>query len=84
MKVEIISPEGTFFSGKISMLTLPGLLGSFTILPGHAPIISALNKGKLNYRQPDTGDKEFLIAGGFIEMKHNVISVCIDGFVNEQ
>ncbi len=78
MKLEIISPEDTIFSGDVELVTLPGTLGSFTILPGHAAIISSLEKGKLVYRT-DGKDIEMNIAGGFIEGKKDMITVCVDG-----
>lgn len=77
MKLEIISPEKILFSGDAEMVTLPGSLGSFTILPGHAAIISSLEKGKLVYRTSGN-NTEMEIAGGFIEGKNDVITVCIE------
>jgi F-type H+-transporting ATPase subunit epsilon len=77
MKLEIISPEKILFSGNAESVTLPGLLGSFTILDRHAPIISALEKGKLAYK---TGKEtvELTVDGGFVEAKKNIVSVCVD------
>jgi len=77
MKLELISPEKILFSGEVELVTLPGSLGSFTILPGHAAIISTLEKGKLIYR---TGgkDTEIKIESGFVEGKQNQITVCIE------
>ncbi len=77
MKLEIISPEKILFSGEVELVTLPGTLGSFTILEGHAPIISSLKNGKLLYRV-NGNDFELIVNGGFIEMKNNTVSVCID------
>ncbi|MCD7972619.1 MAG: ATP synthase F1 subunit epsilon [Candidatus Azobacteroides sp.] len=81
MKLEIISPEGNVFSGDAELVTLPGTLGSFTIMPGHAPIISTLEKGKLRYVSGGQ-DTQLLIDGGFIEMKNNVITVCVEQVLN--
>lgn len=77
MKLEIISPERIIYSGKAESVTLPGLKGAFTILDRHAPIISSLEKGKVTYRK---GGKDYfcIIQGGFIEMKNNVVTVCVE------
>jgi F-type H+-transporting ATPase subunit epsilon len=77
MTLEIISPEKIVFSGDAESVTLPGVLGSFTILDRHAPIISALEKGKLAYT---SRGKETVMTmdGGFVEAKKNQVSVCID------
>ena len=45
MYLEIITPELRIFKGEVEAVQLPGLDGSFQVLKGHAPIISALNKG---------------------------------------
>ncbi|MDR2627633.1 MAG: F0F1 ATP synthase subunit epsilon [Dysgonamonadaceae bacterium] len=77
MHLEIISPENILYSGQAASLTLPGLLGSFMILDHHAPIISVLSQGKLTYNANEQ-ETEFAISGGFVEMKNNVVSVCIE------
>lgn len=77
MKLEIISPEKIIFSGDADLVTLPGTLGSFTILPSHAPIISTLEKGKLRYLV-DGKNVEMIISGGFVEMKNNMVNVCVE------
>ena len=47
MHLEIITPETKIFSGEVEAVQLPGLDGLFQVLKGHAPIISALGKGKV-------------------------------------
>ena len=47
MQLEIITPESKIFSGDVEAVQLPGLDGSFQVLKGHAPIISALSEGKV-------------------------------------
>jgi F-type H+-transporting ATPase subunit epsilon len=54
MQLEIITPETKIFTGEIEAVQLPGLDGSFQLLKGHAPIISALKEGniKINLMAP--------------------------------
>jgi F-type H+-transporting ATPase subunit epsilon len=54
MRLEIITPETKIFTGEIEAVQLPGLDGSFQLLKGHAPIISALKEGniKINLMTP--------------------------------
>ena len=77
MKLEIISPEKTLFSGEVELVTLPGMVGSFTVLDRHAPIVSVLQRGVLLYRI-NGKDNRLAISGGFVEVKNNTLSVCID------
>ena len=76
MKLDILSPEGTIFSGEISLATFPGVLGSFTVLEDHAALISALQAGNIVVRQ-EVGEKTFPIEGGFVEVNDNEIAVCV-------
>lgn len=47
MKLEIVSPEATLFSGQVTMVTVPGIDGEFQILNNHASIVSILTKGSI-------------------------------------
>ena len=67
MTLEILSPERTLFSGEVESVTLPGTLGEFTVLRHHAPLISSLTAGEVRFRQK----------GGFVEVKKDEVSVCI-------
>ncbi len=77
MKLEIITPEKIYFSGEVTTVTLPGSLGSFTVWENHAPLISILTIGKLNFTS-EGKETELEIQGGFMEVNKNVISVCLE------
>ena len=79
MKLNIISPEKILFSGNVNSVTLPGIVGSFTILDNHAPIISSLQKGILSYCCSENNNEiELSIEGGFVEETRNEVNVCLD------
>lgn len=77
MTLEIISPQEVVFRGETSSVTLPGELGSFTVLKNHASLISVLEKGDLVYKTEAGEEKSFPIKGGLADVDHNVVSVCI-------
>ncbi len=77
LRMSIVSPEATLYEGEIEQVTLPGTLGSFTILPRHAPIVSSLHEGKIVYITSDGNQHELEIKGGFIEMSNNLVTVCV-------
>lgn len=77
MKLEIITPEQTYFSGEVASVTLPGTSGLFTVWENHAPLISSLVKGKLSYKQ-EGAEKEIIIDGGFAEICANSVTVCVE------
>ena len=61
MTLEIISPQEIAFKGEVEAVTMPGQLGSFTVLKNHAPLISVLNEGIIAYRIPSGEEKSFAI-----------------------
>jgi len=85
MQLEIITPEMKVFSGEVDAVQLPGLDGSFQVLRGHAPIIAALQKGKVKvdltnaYEPPEKVSN--LIEENSVNTK--VIHVSINGGVVE-
>jgi F-type H+-transporting ATPase subunit epsilon len=78
MKLQILSPEKTLYQGPADLVALPGLLGAFTILENHAPIISGLGKGVLRYRNEGQEVSLPVEGGGFVEAKNNEVIVCIE------
>lgn len=77
LKLKIISPEKIVYNGEAESVLVPGTLGSFEILNDHAPIISSLEHGKLEYTT-SAGKQELMVDGGFVEMQKNVVSVCVE------
>ncbi len=52
MQLEIITPETKIFNGEAKAVQFPGMEGSFQVLKGHAPIISALTEGDVKIDLP--------------------------------
>lgn len=78
LHLTVVSPEKELFSGEVERVTLPGTMGSFTLLPQHAPIVSSLQAGTLAYVTPDGKEHTSQVQSGFMEMSYNSISVCVD------
>lgn len=77
MNMTIATPEGILFEGQVESAKFPGTSGSFMVLPMHAPLISSLTVGTVIYTIQGE-QKEMHIQGGFVEVKNNVISVCVE------
>lgn len=74
MFVEIITPDRKVFAGEASVVTLPGVDGSFQILNDHAALVSTLEKGTL------TADKDiFQIEVGVVEVLNNKVLILAEG-----
>lgn len=77
LQLTIASPQGVIYDGSVGLVTLPGEMGSFTVLPGHAPIISSLQKGVLRYEE-NGKSTELEIKSGFVEVSNDIVSVCVE------
>lgn len=78
LQLNIISAERRIFTGKVTTVTLPGKMGKFSVLPDHAPLISSLDAGTIRYETTRGTTHDYEIKGGFVEVKQNVVTVCVD------
>ena len=76
MTLEIISPTGVLFQGEVARVSLPGTVGSFTVLQDHASLLSTLAAGEIEYESQ--GEVKKLAAeGGFVDVNNNRVVVCL-------
>jgi F-type H+-transporting ATPase subunit epsilon len=78
MNLEILTPGKKIYSGQITLIKVPGRLGSFEILNNHAPIVSTLDKGKIKIITTDKKEIFFDIEGGVVEASENNIIILAD------
>jgi F-type H+-transporting ATPase subunit epsilon len=71
MLLEIVSPDAIIFTGKVNLVQLPGIDGSFELMDNHAAIISVLKAGKIKIIDEENKTKFFDIKGGVIEVNNN-------------
>lgn len=48
MHITVLTPEKEIFQGAIESVKVPGVSGEFQVLKNHAPIVSALEAGKVS------------------------------------
>jgi len=77
LKLKIVSPQKIEFEGPVESVLVPGTLGQFEILTNHAPLISSLGNGTVVYTNA-AGKQSVKIAGGFVEVQQNVVSLCVE------
>ena len=76
LHIRILTPEGTLHEGAAQAVFLPGTLSPFEVLPGHAPIISALSAGQIRVVAGE--ELRFEIRGGVVKVKDNDITACVE------
>ena len=81
MILEILTPEKKVFTGEVYGIQLPGISGQFELLDKHAPMVSALGKGRMKVLKSKTEVINYTITSGFVEMLNNKASVLVEGAV---
>lgn len=65
----IVSAEEEIFRGQASFLVATGELGELGIAPGHAPLITRLNPGKVVVTFNNDEQIDIAISGGILEVQ---------------
>lgn len=74
MKLEIITPDQSVYTGEVSSVILPGVNGQFQILKDHAPLVSTLAKGNLVI-EANGKNQVVVVDGGVVEVLNNKVLV---------
>lgn len=81
MQIEILTPEKKVYEGDVSIATFPGTDGSFQVLDNHAPLISLLSEGVVEYKTKSGSRETVKITGGVVEVLRNKVILLADGVV---
>jgi F-type H+-transporting ATPase subunit epsilon len=80
MYLEILTPEKKIFEGNVTIATFPGADGSFQVMDNHAPLISLLKEGVVEYKSKEANET-VSITGGVVEVLKNKVVLLADGVV---
>lgn len=81
MYLEILTPEKKIFEGNVTIATFPGSDGSFQVMDHHAPLISLLKEGVVEYKSKESSDS-LRITGGVVEVLNNKAVLLADGLAS--
>ncbi|MEZ5854877.1 MAG: ATP synthase F1 subunit epsilon [Hyphomicrobiaceae bacterium] len=73
-KFELVSPEKVLLSGDASEAIVPGMDGQFTVLEGHAPVISTMRPGRLTVKM-DGRERAVFVRGGIVEVEPKSLTI---------
>ena len=77
LRLEIVTPEETFYSEDVEMVTLPGVEGEMGVYPQHVPLITQMVPGELIVRKD--GRDVFIATGEkLIEVTATRVSILTD------
>jgi F-type H+-transporting ATPase subunit epsilon len=79
LQVQVVSPERILWAGDAEMVTCRTVEGGeIAFLTDHAPLVGALEIGKVSIRPVEGADVVFAVHGGFVEVSNNQVSVLSD------
>lgn len=82
MLLEVVTPDKKVFEGEASSVIFPGSDGEFQVLDNHAPMISALGKGKMTILA--SGKQEVVVIdGGVVEVLNNNVVVLAESVIED-
>ena len=76
LSVRIVFLQKTLFDGPAQSVYLPGTVGPFEVLPGHAAIISSLEPGTIEVRDAGGAPQRFTIRFGVVKVRNNEVTIC--------
>lgn len=75
LTLRIVSPESTVLDAEVKSVQVPGEDGLFGVLPRHATMVATTDSGLLRAVGIDGQVIEYVIHGGFCEVRDNVVTV---------
>jgi F-type H+-transporting ATPase subunit epsilon len=77
-QLELVSPEKLLLSRQVDMVVIPAAEGEMGVLPGHAPMIVALQGGAIRVTENGQITESLFVAGGFAEVTAERVTVLAD------
>lgn len=78
LQLEIVTPDKVLYQDTIGLVEVPGKKGRFTVLRGHAPIISVLVKGTIRVQSKTGTEYNFDCTTGYIECSDNRVIILLN------
>jgi F-type H+-transporting ATPase subunit epsilon len=83
ISLEIVTPKGTALAVDTDEVTVPSVAGEFGVLPGHLPVLAALQTGIVTYRQ-GSDTKKCAVGRGFAEAGPDKVVVLTDRYIERE
>ena len=75
LHLRVVTPQKTVIDRKVKLVSFMGVDGSYGILPGHAPLMTATKPGIVSIEETDGSTEDMLVTDGFAEVRDNVLSL---------
>ena len=76
--LDVVSAEQSLFSGLVESIQVSGSEGELGVIPGHAPLLTALKPGMVRLVKQFGNEDVIYIAGGTLEVQPDHITILAD------
>jgi F-type H+-transporting ATPase subunit epsilon len=77
LTLELATPTRLLVTAEADEVVVPGSLGYFGVLPGHAPLLATLGTGEATYRV-GRAEHHLAVSGGFVEVRNDTVIILAD------
>jgi F-type H+-transporting ATPase subunit epsilon len=77
LTLELATPTRLVVTAEVDEVVVPGSLGYFGVLPGHAPLLATLGTGEVTYRV-SREEYHVAVSGGFAEVRNDKVIILAD------
>lgn len=78
MHVNIVSAEAEIFSGTVTQVFAPALMGEVGIYPRHTQMLTQLKPGEVRVVKENGDEDFFFVSGGMLEVQPHMVTVLSD------
>lgn len=82
LNLNIVSFKKYIFFKDIKSVKAPGLKGYLSVYINHTPLLTFLKSGLINIIKNNNFKKNIYISQGILEIKHNIINIIADFFID--
>ena len=78
LNVEIVTPDGSVYTGEATMVIVPGVVGELGFLPQHEPLVSIVAIGEARVQSPDGVWQRFATGIGYVQVLFDKVLLVVD------
>ncbi|MBC2579845.1 F0F1 ATP synthase subunit epsilon [Clostridium sp. DJ247] len=78
MKLSILTPEKTFYTGEVSEVNTKTISGGIGILPQHSPFVGLLAPAGTRFKLEDGSEKTAFTSTGIIKVTKTEVAMIVD------
>ncbi len=81
--LEIVTPSGVALRQEVTDVNAPSVAGEFGVLPGHLPLLAALQTGIVTYHH-EGEEHRIAVHQGFVEVSGNKALLLTERFIRKE